>query len=439
MGDFSSRLKKMDKQWKAAKKEGFGLWPEGKYKFQLQNCEIVESKAEKVQIKREHLCLSGDKEGEAVTDFLQLESDFGKRLTCEFIESLNREAPDSMEEWEEIINEIALAAPIYMATLKNNSGYNNVTVQKVLEEEAEKAEYQDEEEEEEESGEEAEGFYTEDEILALTSSEIADLIEEQELEIEMPTRTTDKFRRSVIQLLQETGYFDEEQKEEEGDGGGALEFGEGMFVLKYFDGNPFQGVIKSINDDGTFRVVFDDGDKEDNVKASELSFPDDGEEKEEKEEEEIELAENEQGVLQDKEEMEAENDSEMVAGDRVSVEIDGVDYEGYIHQISLKKKTATVNFDDGEVIEDIAFDEITVIEDETDKEQPEEEEGDEPDEGAEISRDELVELAQVCDVTVSDKDDEEKIKAKICKYVWERSDFVPEEVAILEAIGAELK
>lgn len=138
MGDFNDRLKNMEDNWEHAKELGFGTFPDGRYKFQLQSAEITESMSSgKLQIHREHLCLEGEMAGEVLHDYLQLETEWGPRFTMQWIEQMGREIPESSAGLEEVVAEIAEAAPIYDGIVKTKGGFTNLRITKLLEGKAE--------------------------------------------------------------------------------------------------------------------------------------------------------------------------------------------------------------------------------------------------------------------------------------------------------------
>lgn len=231
----------MKKNWKDAKEKGTSSFPIGKYQFQLQNAEIVESQSSgKLQIHREHLCLKGDQEGQVFHDYLQMENEWGPTFIMQWLESMGREIPDSPAELEEVVAEIAELAPTYDAVITETKGkdgrsFTNIRITRLLdegsededeeEEEDEEDEDEDEEEEEdeeeseedgdEEEDEEEEERFTREEILDLDREDLTGLIESQELDIEIPKRLTSKGKAKIVSALEEAEYFEDEDEEEE--------------------------------------------------------------------------------------------------------------------------------------------------------------------------------------------------------------------------------
>ena len=135
------RLGMMQDNWEVAKDKGPQEFPNGTFKFQLQNAEVVESQnTNKLQIHLEHLCLEGEPRGKVLHSYLQLEGEWGPVFVQQWISKMGREVPDSMSDVEEVVAEINEAAPIYMGRVKTtDDGFTNVTITRLVAGEAEKA------------------------------------------------------------------------------------------------------------------------------------------------------------------------------------------------------------------------------------------------------------------------------------------------------------
>jgi hypothetical protein len=145
------KLKQFQDNWETSMEEGFGKFPKGTWKFQLQNAEIVESQSSgRLQIHREHLCIDGEPAGNVLHDYLQLQTEKGPRFVMQWVEQMGHEVPERMEDLEEVVEAIAEAAPIYMALVKHSGDFVNLSVTQLLAGESEKAEDEDEDEDEEE-------------------------------------------------------------------------------------------------------------------------------------------------------------------------------------------------------------------------------------------------------------------------------------------------
>ena len=139
MADMKKRLAEMEDAWAVGKDKAIGV-PKGIYKMQLQAAFIAESASGNLMIKREHLILEGEQEGEVVYDQLMLESDQGPRWVARWMGQMGFEAPDDASDIEETVKEIEEAAPIYMGKAVKNDDFTNVRIQEVLETESERPE-----------------------------------------------------------------------------------------------------------------------------------------------------------------------------------------------------------------------------------------------------------------------------------------------------------
>ncbi len=139
MADMKKRLADMQDAWSTGKDKGIGV-PEGIYKMQLQAAYLAESSNENMMIKREHLVLEGEQEGEVVYDQIMLESDQGPRWVAKWMGQMGFEAPDDALEIEETVKAIEDAAPIYMGKVVKKDDFDNVRIQEVLETEADRPE-----------------------------------------------------------------------------------------------------------------------------------------------------------------------------------------------------------------------------------------------------------------------------------------------------------
>lgn len=132
------RLAAMQDAWAAGKDAPPGV-PDGLYKFQLQDAKLTEAMTSKrLQVKREHLIIEGEFEGEVVRDQLGLESEEGPKYVAAWIRQMGYEAPDDIATLEETVNAIAADNPIYTAQVRNKDGFTNVYVRELVEATADK-------------------------------------------------------------------------------------------------------------------------------------------------------------------------------------------------------------------------------------------------------------------------------------------------------------
>ncbi len=135
MADMKKRLAEMQDAWAVGKDKAIGV-PESIYKMQLQGAFIAESSNGNLMIKREHLILEGEQEGEVVYDQIMLQTEHGPRWVAKWMGQMGFEAPDDVSEVEETVKEIEEAAPIYMGKVVKKDDFDNVRIQEVLETEA---------------------------------------------------------------------------------------------------------------------------------------------------------------------------------------------------------------------------------------------------------------------------------------------------------------
>jgi len=142
MGSFKAFAKKAVKSgevnWEREKEMAAGF-PEGQFEFQLQEAIVVESSTGNWMIRRQHYCLKGEYAGEIARDTMNL-NEMGRGFAMQWLERMGVEVPDAFEGMEEAVAEVAENAPIYVATVKQNDGFTNVRVGRLLEASAEKAE-----------------------------------------------------------------------------------------------------------------------------------------------------------------------------------------------------------------------------------------------------------------------------------------------------------
>lgn len=136
---------------------------------------------------------------------------------------------------------------------------------------------------------------------------------------------------------------EDEDEDENRDNPDDPDFEKGDRVSAEIDGDTYEGVVKKVKDDEAV-VLFDDGDEQtvdfDDLIKLDDSNSDTGEDSWEK-------------------------------GDRVLFEVDGEDYPGEITSVDDDEETATIEFDDGDVMEDIAFDDLQAEEVEEEEEEEE--------------------------------------------------------------------
>jgi len=128
LGDFQSNWE----VGKDAKPEDNRI-PPGQYRMALQSVELTESMSSgKLLIRREHVVIDGEYLGHTVRDFISMESDFGPRMTAQFIQQMGFNVPDRVDALPDVLAAITEAAPKYLARVKHSGDFINVYIGKLL-------------------------------------------------------------------------------------------------------------------------------------------------------------------------------------------------------------------------------------------------------------------------------------------------------------------
>lgn len=138
MGDnLQKKLASAQDRWASSKEEMPGP-PAGTYQFRLQECRVEESQSTgKLYIRRVHLIIDGEYANETVSDNLQLETENGPYFCNQFFKALGYEgAPDDMTQLPEAIQQVVDDSPVYLGKLTKDNGFNNVRIQKRLEDDS---------------------------------------------------------------------------------------------------------------------------------------------------------------------------------------------------------------------------------------------------------------------------------------------------------------
>lgn len=136
MAEFEDRLKQAQEQWDS-RQEGSSFEsavPDGVFEFQLQDGEICESESSgRLQIKLEHLVISGEYKGETVYDYLQLETEWGPTFVDRWLKKMEEESPELVSDLPPIVDRILRKQPTYQGRLKTSKeGYQNLRITRVL-------------------------------------------------------------------------------------------------------------------------------------------------------------------------------------------------------------------------------------------------------------------------------------------------------------------
>lgn len=131
--EFARRLASMQSAW-GSRKEQPKKVPAGRYLMKLQAAVVAEAKSSgRLMIKREHLILEGQCQGEVVYDYMQLETERGPYFVSKWIDQMGFVSPDKPEDLPKVVEEIVKAGPVYQATLKENGEFRNITIDKLIE------------------------------------------------------------------------------------------------------------------------------------------------------------------------------------------------------------------------------------------------------------------------------------------------------------------
>jgi len=232
---FQQRMGKMQANYEASKENRFGgKFPDGTFRFQLQELEGRESRSSKgddglprLFVYGELYCMEGENVGKIFRQNFMVDTDGGLSMLCQFLEDLGGELPEEAKDLEEAIAEVADRAPIIQGTVSTSDrGFQNLRVDRLLQESAEKAEREsggddDGDSATEGQGEEsdAEEAITREWVADATRDQLAEVIDAYGLSVEVPQRVTTKKREEVLAALVEEGVIEEEEEEEPADGG----------------------------------------------------------------------------------------------------------------------------------------------------------------------------------------------------------------------------
>lgn len=212
---WGARLSKMKSGWASSEqqyKEMFGAsdLPEDTYVAKLQDCELSESNAGNLRVKREHVIVEGDHKGVVVRDGLNLENEYGPVFCRRWLAMLGVDVPENPEELETLLAEVKEAAPVCKIRVRHSGDFTNVDVISVLGEDGEEL-----------SGGEAEGGEEggeEIDLDGMDKNELRALVKENDLEIDGWRKMDEDTLREAIreQIGGEEGSEEGAEGEEEG-------------------------------------------------------------------------------------------------------------------------------------------------------------------------------------------------------------------------------
>lgn len=131
-------LASMNERWDESK-QGYGdmfggeTIPAGVYVAQLRKAELCLSKSKgQLQIKRSFAIVDGEQKGRSVRDYMNLETEYGFIFARRFLDVLGFQQPDSPEQLEGILAEVAKEMPVCKIEVKktpSNNGGEFVNIQ----------------------------------------------------------------------------------------------------------------------------------------------------------------------------------------------------------------------------------------------------------------------------------------------------------------------
>ena len=127
MSKFSKKLGQYNDMWKKGKDQGGDL-PEGQYLLQLESATLRETKAGNLGISVKYLCVEGEYEGSTVSEFKNITSGKGPYFVAQWFGALGFDAPDDIEDIEDLLIEMADQAPIANCTVKVSGDFTNIYV-----------------------------------------------------------------------------------------------------------------------------------------------------------------------------------------------------------------------------------------------------------------------------------------------------------------------
>jgi hypothetical protein len=232
MVDFKKKLRAANDAWKSAKTKnaergaGFVEFEDGRYLARLIKGEIGESQSSgRIQIRWSYRFEDGEYENQTKFDYSGLESEQNLMFLARMLDQLGYEAPDSLDEIEDILTDIEKSKPLVRIRLRTKGEFQNVYLDKVFATDTE------DEDAPAPAGDEEEVAEAED-----TDPEV-----ESEVEVEEP----------------ESDVVDEVDIEEEDD---EVDLAVGMIVVAETSKGDQQGeVIEILDGEGKARVRLTDG------------------------------------------------------------------------------------------------------------------------------------------------------------------------------------
>jgi hypothetical protein len=138
MDDFNAKLATMQANYAAAKAQQEQLFggskiDPGVYEARLTKAELKLSKKGSLQIKRTHIIISaGAFEGIPVTDYMNLETEYGFAFARRWIELTGNTCPDNAKELPKTIASISEGKTAFRIEVRRDGDFTNVSVIEML-------------------------------------------------------------------------------------------------------------------------------------------------------------------------------------------------------------------------------------------------------------------------------------------------------------------
>lgn len=186
--DFRKKLKAANAAWASAKSAAaeqrsgrFTEFEDGRYMMRLVDGKVTESQSSgRLQVQWDFKFEEGEYEGQSKYDYSGLESEQNLKYLAVRLVQLGYEAPDSLEEIEDVLADIRRSKPLCRVRLKTKGEFQNVYLDKVFPPSGEDIEEQ-EDAAPAPADEETEEAETEAEETEEVEAEVEEEVEEEEV------------------------------------------------------------------------------------------------------------------------------------------------------------------------------------------------------------------------------------------------------------------
>jgi len=208
-GGMSSKLKKLGKNWKDARKrsaeggDGFEFpLEDGNYEFRVTGAEMTETQSGKPQVHWQFKCTEGEDKGTECNDWDQLQSEDNLYWLMRKIARLGFEPPDKVEALPEVLEEIVEAGPTFRGRVKTKDDFTHVWVNKLVAGDDE-GEPEEEEKDEKEDDDDDDGVEPEEEAKSGEKDDDDDDDVEIEvgMEVVVEDEDGDEYAATVVKII----------------------------------------------------------------------------------------------------------------------------------------------------------------------------------------------------------------------------------------------